>query len=408
MKKEDVSGIIVYLLIVGIALVFCFTVLREHSGHSNLEGFAYWGYIVGAVVAGIVFNAALFELAHMAGAKAGRYEIISVCILGLTFYKFDGKRRVKFANFDGLTGETKILPRTDVEKIPNPRPYLLFGSLFFLVEAVGCVIAFTLLNTDSLGVSQTDAQSGLSNVGHFLLTMAVVGGVILLYNIIPLRLDSITDGYRLTMVTNPKNKEAFNELLRVEYEISQGNSDVEIKTFENITNFTADLNLNKVYALLDKREFDEAEKLLDIILAGKEELSHRNYLRALAQKIFIHLLNKTPEEAREYYDNEVDLRIVREISQDDSMPSIRTYILVCGLIDRSRSEAALAIDKVSKAYKRTPKNRRPTEARLYNEAIDRIIEFNPKWEEFKDYKLEIVEESKPKKKDKEEQKEDQE
>ena len=407
MKKEDVSGIIVYLLIVGIALVFCFTVLSNHQNQSGMYGFGYWGYIVGAVLSGILFNAILFELAHMAGAKVGRYEIISVCILGLTFYKLDGKRRVKFANFDGLTGETKILPRTDVEKMPNPRPYLLFGSLFFLVEAIGCVVAFTLFNTDN-AATRTDTQVVLSNVVHFLLTMAVVGGVILLYNIIPLRLDSITDGYRLTMVTNPKNKEAFNELLRVEYEISQGNSDVEIKTFENITNFTADLNLNKVYALLDKREFEEAEKLLDIILAGKNELSHRTYLRAVAQKIFIHLLNKTPEEAREYYDNEVDLRIVREISQDDSMPSIRTYILVCGLIDRSRSEAALAIDKVSKAYKRTPKNRRPTEARLYNEAIDRVIEFNPKWEEFKDYKLEIVEESKPKKKGKEEQKEDQE
>ena len=112
------------------------------------------------------------------------------------------------------------------------------------------------------------------------------------------------------------------------------------------------------------------------------------------RKIFIHLLNKTPEEAKEYYDNEVDLRVVREISQDDSMPSIRTYILVCGLIDRSRSEAALAIDKVSKAYKRTPKRRRAVEATLYNEAIDKVVEFNPKWNEFLEYKLEIVEESK--------------
>ena len=396
MKKEDVSGIIVYLLIVGIALVFCFTVLREHSDNSGLEGFLYWFFIVGAVAAGIIFNATLFELAHIAGAKAGRYDIVSVCILGLTFYKVEGKRKVKFGNFDGLTGETKILPKKDVEKMPNPRPYLLFGSLFFLVEAIGFVVVFTLFNTDNL-TGQTDTQKMLSNVGHFLLTMAVVGGVILLYNILPFRLDSITDGYRLTMVTNPKNKEAFNELLRVEYEISQGNSDVEIKTFENITNFTADLNLNKVYALLDKRQFDEAEQLLDIILQGKDELTHRNYLRALAQKIFIHLLNKNPEEAKVYYDENVDLKVVREISQDDSMPSIRTYLLVCGLIDRSRSEAAITIDKVNRAFKHTDKNRRMVEASLYNETLDRIVEYNPKWEEFLEYKLEIVEKDTKKK-----------
>ena len=388
MKKQDVSGIIVYLLIVGLALVFCFTVLREHSSDSGLEGFAYWGYIVGAVISGILLNATLFELAHILGAKVGRYEIISVCILGLTFIKNEGKTRVKFSNYDGLTGETKIYPKQNVEKMPNPRPYLLFGSLFFAFEAAIIVVVFTIFSDAKVN------GEFLSNMAYFLLTMLVVGGAILLYNILPFRLDSVTDGYRLTMVTNPKNKEAFNELLRVEYEISQGNSDVEIKTFENITNFTADLNLNKVYALLDKREFDEAEKLLDIILTGKDELAHRTYLRALAQKIFIHLLNKTPDEAKEYYDKEVDLRIVREISQDDSMPSIRTYILVCGLIDRSRSEAALAIDKVAKAYKRTPKRRRNVEASLYNEALERVVEFNPKWNEFLEYKLEIVEETK--------------
>ena len=93
MKKEDVAGIIAYLLIVGIALVFCFTVLRNHSSESEIEGLGYWGYIIGAIFSGIVFNGILFELAHVVGAKIGRYEIISVNILGLLFYKAEGKRR---------------------------------------------------------------------------------------------------------------------------------------------------------------------------------------------------------------------------------------------------------------------------------------------------------------------------
>ena len=217
MKKQDISGIIVYLLIVGLALVFCFTVLREHSSKSGLEGFAYWGYIVGAVVSGIVFNATLFELAHVLGAKVGRYEVLSVCILGLTFAKVEGKTHVKFTNYDGLTGETKIYPKQNVTKMPNPRPYLLFGSLFFAIEAIVVVALFTIFNADGYQ-TRTETQEALSNVVYFLLTMLVVGGSILLYNILPFRLDSVTDGYRLTMVTNPKNKEAFNELLRVEYE----------------------------------------------------------------------------------------------------------------------------------------------------------------------------------------------
>ena len=54
-------------------------------------------------------------------------------------------------------------------------------------------------------------------MGYFALTVGVVAGICLLYNIIPFKLDSLNDGYRLVMVSNPKNKEAFNELLRVEY-----------------------------------------------------------------------------------------------------------------------------------------------------------------------------------------------
>ena len=380
MKKEDVTGLIVYVLIFGLALVFCFTVLREHHNASEMGAMLYWVYIVGAILTGVVLNAVLLELAHVLGAKAGRYEIISVCILGLTFYKIDGKTRVKFATFDGLTGETKICPKENITKESNPRPYLLFGSLFYIVEIILVVILFSFLSVSE--------ATNVQNVAYFLLTVGVVGGVILLYNILPFKLDSTTDGYRLTMVTNPKNKAAFNELLRVQNEIAKGNTDVEIKTFETITNFTADLNLNKVYVLLDKRNFDEAEELLDGILAGEKDLSHKNYIRAKAQKIFLHLLNATPEEAKAYYDSAIELREVREIASDVSMPSIRTYILICGLVDRSHSECILTLNNVFKAYKKTNPNRKDTERELFNEALEKVIECNPKWEEIRDYHLE--------------------
>ena len=380
MKKEDISGIIVYLIIVVLAVVFGLTVLQTHAKESSLSGFPYILYIIGSVVSGALFNAFLFEMAHVLGAKAGNYEVLSVNILGFCFYKSEGKTKFKFASFDGLTGETKIVPKKDMVDKANPYPYLFFGSLFFAVEAIAIMVAFSLLKSTN--------NDGLKDLAFGLLTFGAIGLVILIYNILPIHVDTMTDGYRLTMVSNPKNKEAFNELLRVEHEIEIGSTDIEVKIFDDITNFTADLNLNRVYALLDQKKYQEAEEILDKIIDAKDSVSAKVHIRARAQKIFINLVTKSLEEAKEYYDKEVPVAERREISNDVSMASIRAYLLMSGLLDKSRSECIIALNNVYRAFKHTPKNRQETEVTLFNEALEKVVTAHPDWE-LEGYRLEI-------------------
>ena len=381
MKKEDISGIVVYLIIIVLAVVFGLTVLQTHASESTLSGFPYVLYIVGAVLSGAIFNAIMFELAHVIGAKIGKYDILSVNILGLCFYKSEGKTKVKFASFDGLTGETKIVPKKDMCDKATPYPYLFFGSLFFAVEAIAIMVSFSLLRDAA-------HPSGKDDLAFGLLTFGAIGFVILLYNILPIHVDAMTDGYRLTMVSNPKNKAAFNELLRVEHEIEMGNTDIEVKVFDEITNFTADLNLNRVYALLDQKKYQEAEEILDKIIDAKDSVSAKVHIRARAQKIFINLVTKSLKEAKEYYDKEVPVAERREISNDVSMASIRAYLLMSGLLDKSRSECIIALNNVYRAFKQTPKNRQETEVVLFNEALEKVTTAHPDWE-LEGYRLEI-------------------
>ena len=381
MKKEDVIGLIIYLIIIALAIVFGITVLQAHNPDSSFQGFSYVGFVAICVISGVVLNSIMFELAHILGAKVGKYLILSVNILGFTFYREQDKFKFRFSSFDGLTGETKIVPKKDFEDKANPTPYLLFGSLFFVIEAAIVMVLFTLFK-DSKTAALTDVAYGA-------LTIGAIGLVILFYNIVPLRIDSMTDGYRLTMVSNPKNKAAFNELLRVEYEMQQGNK-VEVKLFDEITNFTADLNLNKVYALLDEKKYEEAEQILDKIIAAKKDIDVKVYIRARAQKIYINLMNKDLEAAKAYYDKEVPVSERREISNDVSMQSIRAYLLMSGLLDKSRSECVIALNNVYKAFKRTPKNRQATELTLFNEALDKVVAAHPDWE-LDGYKLQVAE-----------------
>ena len=383
MKKEDVIGLIIYLIIIALAIVFGITVLQGHQASSAFQGaggFMYVLFVAISVIGGVVFNAILFELAHIAGAKVGKYLIISVTILGFSFYREQERFKFRFSSFDGLTGETKIVPKKGFEDKANPTPYLIFGSLFFVVEAIIVMVLFTLFK---------NKDGGLGDLAYGALTVGAIGLVILFYNIVPLKIDSMTDGYRLTMVSNPKNRAAFNELLRVEYEIQQGNTDVEIKIFDEITNFTADLNLNKVYALLDKKQYQEAEEILDKIIAAKSGIDAKVYIRARAQKIYINLITKDLEQAKEYYEKEVPVSERRDISNDVSMASIRAYLLMSGLLDKSRSECIIALNNVYRAFKKTPKNRQATEVTLFNEALDRVIAAHADWE-LEGYKLQIA------------------
>ena len=382
MKKEDVSGIVVYILILAVAVVFGITVLRVHAENCGLDTMVYIFYILGAIVTGVILNAVLFEVAHIVGAKAGRYLILSVNILGLLWYKDEDKTKFKFSGFDGLTGETKIYPKKDAKKEPNPSPFLLFGTLFYVIELIIVVVLFAILNKGPADTS--------TNVAYFLLVVVVIGGMILVYNILPFKLDAITDGYRMRLTTNAANKKAFNELLRVEYAINHGESEVEIATFSEITNFTAELNLNKVYVLLEKKQFKEAEELIDIILNGKATISEKVYVRARAQKIYINIFTKPLEEAKELYDNEVPMNERRAISNDISMVSIRTYLLMSGLLDGSKSECLLAINNVRKCFNSTPKQRQKVEADLFNEALAKIDELHPTWK-LSEYKIVIQE-----------------
>ena len=378
MKKEDITGLIVYLIIIALAIIFGFTVLQTHNAESSFSGIGYVLYIIVAVVVGALFNAILFELAHIIGAKIGKYTILSVNILGFCFYKDNEKTKFKFSSFDGLTGETKIVPKEGMVEKANPYPFLFFGSLLFVIEAIAVMVVFSIFRHAE--------DAFLRDVAYAVLTVGAIGLVILLYNILPMRIDSMTDGYRLTMVSNPKNKAAFNELLRVEYEIAQGNDNVEVKVFDEITNFTADLNLNRVYALLDKKEYKPAEEILDKIIAAKQEVSEKVYIRARAQKIYINLYTRNLEEAKEYYEKEVPVAERREISNDVSMASIRAYLLMSGLLDKSRSECIIALNNVYRAFKHTPKNRQHTEVELFNEALEKVVAAHPDWE-LEGYKL---------------------
>lgn len=385
MKREDITGLFVWILILGGAAAYFFFAIRPQADSSfvfrETNWIVYVLFFIAAVVAGVIFNGIMFEIAHVLGAKAGRYNIVSTNILGLMFYKEDGKRKVHFSHFDGLTGETKILPKEKAKKEPNPTAFLLFGSLFFGVEIIIVIFAFLFITT-----SQND-NSIAFDMAYFILTVGITGAAILFYNIVPFRLDSLTDGYRLRLVGSRKNRQAFNQLLFTEV-TGQISKEQEEQVFkgEKDTNFSTDMNLNKAYLLLSEEKFQEAEKILNDIINDKKS-ARKIVATAENQLIYINLLTTSLEEARLFCDERVSMSKKREISSDQSMGAIRTYILISGLIDKSKSECFRALEWSKKSFKRVPEQRKPLERVLFNKALEKVINAHPSWESLKEYIL---------------------
>ena len=384
MKKQDVAGIIVYIIILALAAVFGLVVIRQYASKSNMDTGIFILFVAGGIIAGLLFNSILYELAHMFGAKVGGYNVTSVSVLGFTFVKENGKTKFRFSSFDGLTGETKIVPNTKRKKPANPIPYLIMGTVFYAIEVVASVFAFSILTREGAPVVQT-------NIGYFILIMMAVGAIIIFYNIIPFQLDSMTDGYRLRLVSGKKNKEAFNKMLLGETEtpVDGETSDEEVKN----SSFSSDLKLNQVLVCLDEEKYEEAEQLVDSIIEANKvdkKASNKSLFETKAHKIFLVILNRSFEEAEQYLNEHLSLRERKELSGESELVYMRAYILVAGLFDRSRSECVRVLDKVYKAYKRTPENRRKLESKLFNKALNIIIEKHPEWE-LNDYLISVEE-----------------
>lgn len=375
MKKEDIASYVIYLLMVTLALILGFTLIKEtfqniydSSAYGNQFLFAFL-----TIVVGVLLNAFGLELGHLIGGALGGYSIVSFNVLGFCIYKKEGKTKFGFKNFDGLTGETVLAPKKEKA---NPKHFVWIPLVLYLIELFGCIILYYIGDKN---------RSVANSPFRFFATVAVlwiaISSMIALYNFVPLKLDSMTDGYRLTLISKKINVEAYNELMRIENLQREGKEVDKIRVFEEVTDFTASINLMTVYEYLSHKKYDEALKIIDMMCENKEKISHETFNKLMAQKLYIMILTLPLEDAKKYYDEQIDDKIRRFISSDTSMESLRAYVLIAGLLDESLGEVQYANSRKRKALKLALTSRAKIEEELYDDAINKVIEIHPEWKE---------------------------
>ncbi len=374
MKKENLVGILIYLLVFAIAIIYGFTVLQTHYTHSSIESVGLYAvYIIVSVFGGVFATGVLQEFGHVLGAKVGGYNIVFWSLFYLSIYLDNGKRKFGFKTFNGLTGETRIVPNYEKKEKPNPYPYIFYGAIFNVAWVVVCAFMF-------FNYKKNDGLE--SDLAYFFLTMGIIALLATIYNVIPVKLDSVTDGYRLSQIKGDVN--AFNELLAAE---NGGNAPQDKPEEKKSIKFIPEAALLDVYTNLADKNYDEAFRIIEEILKEEHKASSRVVFDAQAQYIYAYIFSKEKSEYEAYYEKDVSFSFRRDLSNDYEMSIMRVYLLTAGLLDGSKSEVLLTLKKVPKAYKSLPSNRKHTELVLFNEALDKVIEAHPKWEELPNYKL---------------------
>lgn len=373
MKKNDFATFLVYIGMFAIAILVGLFLIAPAIRTSGLTTGLALAIVLASVVVAVIWHAFALEGLHLLGAKAGGYRILSWCVLGICFRKENGKIKVKASSFDGLTGQTKIAPN-DIQTA-SPSAMILFPMLGYLVEVIVGVVLVVLFKGQWVEVAAE--------------VVLAVGGMIFLYNAFPAHLDAITDGYLLTLMSKPVNRIAYNHILLAEEASAKGEK-IETPVYDEISDFTARLNMVSVYRYLDEGDFQKAIEILDKTINAENGASLSTVQECVSMKLSCLFFFKDLELAKKFYEefNDGQKKYVASIP---TMSALRCYLLISGMIDESEAESNFALDKAMRIIKKCPESEAPVEKKLLDLSYQRVSEAHPGWELMKDY---LPEESK--------------
>lgn len=363
MKKEDLLTLLVYAVMVAIAIFVGVNIIAPAFVTLGIAGANQYLYAITTILAGFLINVILLEVGHMLGALAGGYAIKSVNILGLAFYEEDRQFKLGIRPFEGLTGETIVTP---LKKKVFPKRFLLGGLMTFLFEMVGGLLIAYL-------VFQPEQWLRYATV----VTIAI-GGMLMIYNFMPFKLDTITDGYRLATLTTAKGSAAQEELQRIEKAYKEGRSPKPFKTFKELNTVSIQIYFHKIYQAIVDEDYAAAQKDLQLLQAYPR-LSEVMQQKVMILMTYLYFQEKTLKSSSKYF-YALSSKQRKYLANDTNMSTLSTYLFVAGLIEESASEVAYTVERSKIALKKIfESGRKAAETIMFDRVYQLVKKKHPTW-----------------------------
>lgn len=363
MKKEEFTTLIVYGVMIAIAIFVGVNIIAPAFITLGITGIAQYGYAIATIFGAFLINVISLELGHVLGAIAGGYAINTVNFLGLAFVRSKNGFRLRFQPYEGLTGETIVTPKAT--KI-RPRLFLWGGLFIYLIEiVVALFVAYGLFN---------ELQWGR----YAAIVVIAVGGMLMIYNFMPFKLDTVTDGYRLATLTTTQGNAAYLELQRIEKAYKEGKDPQPFQVGKDLNNLNIQIYFHKIYQALVDEDYQTAAKDLKFV-STSPRLGESLQQKILILNTFIYFMKATPKAASTHY-YKLDSKLRKYLSNDMNMITLTAYLYVAGMIEASFSEVSYTIERQHIAIKKIHESgRKAAESILFNRVLKMVKKKNPSW-----------------------------
>lgn len=376
MEKEDILSFIVYLLMIGVAVIVGFGVISPIFGNvSKVANMPTTTFLIISLIIGIFLQVLFYELSHVLGAKIGGYEVLSFNVLGLCWNKVYDKKKNKYVfkflfpkDFEGLSGETII---TTKKEKANPLAFVWTPFIVYIIEVLITVVLMFIIKDSK------SSENPLSFIKYFMLVFITVGGMLFVYNYFPAKLDSFTDGYRLVLLSKKENINVYNMYLKVIGD-SYYSKDNNEKLFDNIDDLSAITNIEILKLKIRQNKTDDIKLYIDKIIENKNKLSSQTLNIANTFKLYYLLKEKQFVIAKDFYES-FNNKTKEFLKNGNSTLSVKTALLYFGIVEDSLSECETQIKDFNKAIKKEFDTNKEFEIEEFKKTIDEVNKAKPKY-----------------------------
>ncbi|MBE6895762.1 MAG: hypothetical protein E7477_01565 [Ruminococcaceae bacterium] len=352
-KNKGLKQIIPTLFFLGIGMFcgfFIGTVIGQNFDEERPIGqtLLIAGGLFLSMYAAIVVQLIIHEAGHLVFGLMSGYKFSSFRIFSFMWVKESGRIRLKRLSIAGTGGQCLMSPPDMIDgKIPVTL-YNLGGSLMNVIASTVFLILFILFKN-------------VFFVSTVLLFFTAIGYIIAIMNGVPMRMGTIdNDGYNAFSLTkSPEAMRAFWVQMKANEQISNGvrlkdmpDEWFKLPSDEAMKNsMVATLGVFICNRLMDKENFEEADKLMEHMLSIESGMVglHRNLL--VCDRMFIEMTGENRKEI-------VDLMLTKEqktfMKQMKNFPSVlRTeyvYALLCENDTAKAEKIRKQFENIAKTY----------------------------------------------------------
>lgn len=349
-KLGHILTMLIFMIVGGICGYWggLLIVRGDKEGKSLGESLLLIGCFLIFLLIGLYIQIIVHEGGHFIAGKMSGYKPVSFRIGKMMFVREKGKIQLKKFSIMGTGGQCLMMPPAYNEGNYPSRLYNLGGVLANVIFSTLCVGIYLILRRQS-------------HISLFFFMIALVGVAIAIVNGVPMQIGSFAnDGLNALSLSKDKEaNKAFWLQLHINGVISQGTRfrDLPNEWFEfgeesDLTNLlVCTRGVLRVNYLLDKREFDEAKSLVEMLLEKATGLLgvHRNEL--CCALLFDEIMRGgEKEKIEELYTKEIKKYIKATSSYVSTRRLLYAYELLINKDEKAAKEQREAFEKVAKDY----------------------------------------------------------